>query len=143
MKLQNYKQLYTSLTFQAMLILAPLFLLSCYQINALASSTLSKDELSAQEARALLIWKASLDNSSQILLSSWTEGSSHCNGWYGIECNQAGNVVDMNFTNSGLKGTLIILIFHSFLMYSASTFLRTRCMGESLPTLLLFPDLPT
>ncbi|KAK1371335.1 Protein kinase domain-containing protein [Heracleum sosnowskyi] len=117
-----------------MLILAPLFLISCcHQINAIASSTLSATELSSEEAKALLIWKTNLDNSSQLLLSSWTEGSSLCNGWYGIKCNQAGNVVDMNFTKSGLKGTLDNLNF-SFFPHLLSIDLSKNSLFGTIPS---------
>ncbi|KAJ9153752.1 hypothetical protein P3X46_027160 [Hevea brasiliensis] len=66
----------------------------------------------AKETDALLRWKATLDNHSQSILSSWT-GGRHCN-WSGIICNKAGSVVNISVTDSVLKGTLQSLSFLSF-----------------------------
>ncbi len=43
----------------------------------------ARDEV-GNEAEALLKWKASLDNQSQSLLSSW--GGGHPSNWVGIAC---------------------------------------------------------
>ncbi|KAL7262738.1 hypothetical protein ACSBR1_000993 [Camellia fascicularis] len=66
------------------------------------------------EAVALLKWKASLDNQSQSLLSSWVGSNNPCNNWVGIGCNNVGRVVSMNFTGYGLQGTLHNFNFSSF-----------------------------
>ena len=70
------------------------------------------------EADALLNWKASLQNETQSHLTSWsllhnaTNSSSNQNissipcSWSGIICNEAGSVISLDLTNSGLKGTL-------------------------------------
>ena len=70
------------------------------------------------EADALLNWKASLQNETQSHLTSWTllhnatNSSSNQNtssipcSWFDITCNQAGSVISLDLTNSGLKGTL-------------------------------------
>ncbi|KAI8015660.1 MDIS1-interacting receptor like kinase 2 [Camellia lanceoleosa] len=55
------------------------------------------------EAVALLKWKASLDNQSQSLLSSWVGSNNPCNNWVGIGCNNVGRVTSMNFTGCGLR----------------------------------------
>ncbi|XP_021607704.2 MDIS1-interacting receptor like kinase 2 [Manihot esculenta] len=89
--------------------LAPLFLLSG-QVLAFAGAehTMAARNM---EAEALLTWKASLDNNSQTVLSSWT-GGSPCN-WFGIHCNEAGSVTKISLTDIGLKGTLQSLNFLS------------------------------
>ena len=70
------------------------------------------------EADALLNWKASIQNDTQSPLTSWTllhnatNSSSNQNtssipcSWSGITCNEAGSVISLSLTNSGLKGTL-------------------------------------
>ncbi|KAK7842531.1 mdis1-interacting receptor like kinase 2 [Quercus suber] len=72
-----------------------------------------------EEADALLNWKASLRNETQPPLPSWnlrnyaTNSSNNQNtssipcSWLGISCNQAGSVIGLNMTNSGLEGTVI------------------------------------
>ncbi|KAH1046059.1 hypothetical protein J1N35_036843 [Gossypium stocksii] len=75
----------------------------------------SSSSISSTQADALLKWKASLDNTTQIMLSSlWVE-SSHCN-WVGITCDKVGSITNLSLTGYGLrlKGTLHNLNFHSF-----------------------------
>ncbi|KAI4352277.1 hypothetical protein L6164_006546 [Bauhinia variegata] len=64
------------------------------------------------EANALLKWKASLDNQSQALLSSWT-GTSPCN-WVGITCDVSNSVSSIILQHFGLRGMLYSLSFSSF-----------------------------
>ncbi|KAL5998762.1 hypothetical protein ACLOJK_009709 [Asimina triloba] len=78
-----------------------------------------------EQSRALLIWKASLHLSPPPpphALRSWTRtpataanaSSFPCN-WTGIECDDAGtHVVQINLSNSSLKGTLDAFNFSSF-----------------------------
>ncbi|CAJ1971135.1 unnamed protein product [Sphenostylis stenocarpa] len=65
------------------------------------------------EASALLKWKASLDNQSQALLSSWSTLTSPCK-WKGIVCDESNSVRTVDVTNFGLKGTLLNLNLSSF-----------------------------
>ncbi|KAK4270654.1 hypothetical protein QN277_019433 [Acacia crassicarpa] len=58
------------------------------------------------EANTLLKWKASLDNQSQTLLSTWRDNSTHPCNWVGIECNEFNSVFDISLGNLGLRGTL-------------------------------------
>ena len=79
---------------------------------------------SAEEAHALLKWKASLQNQNHpSLLPSWilypvnaTNTSTKLNPctWFGISCNQAKSVVSINLTSTSLKGTLHQFSFSSF-----------------------------
>ncbi|KAH9782778.1 MDIS1-interacting receptor like kinase 2 [Citrus sinensis] len=73
---------------------------------------------SNEEADALLKWKASLQNHNRSLLSSWindaTNVSSKISAWSGINCNDAGRVININLTNTGLSGTLHDFSFSSF-----------------------------
>ncbi|KAF9661850.1 hypothetical protein SADUNF_Sadunf19G0111600 [Salix dunnii] len=55
------------------------------------------------EAKALLKWKASLDNQSQSLLSSWA-GTSPCINWTGITCDNFGSVTNLSLADFGLRG---------------------------------------
>ena len=66
-----------------------------------------------KETEALLKWKASLENQSQSLLSSWV-GGQPCNNWIGISCNESGSVRRVSLSNLGLRGTLHNLSFSSF-----------------------------
>ncbi|KAL5990460.1 hypothetical protein ACLOJK_011362 [Asimina triloba] len=77
---------------------------------------------SEEEAKALLIWKATL--SPNHTLHSWSklptanasssaQAQNPCN-WTGIKCNDAGHVVELNLSNSNLQGTLHTLSFSSF-----------------------------
>ena len=92
--------------------------------SSLGVASLSVNE--EAEAIALINWKASLQNETQSHLPSWTfhpnndtNSSSNQNkssipcSWYGISCNQAGIVIRLNLTNSGLKGTLHEFSFSS------------------------------
>ncbi|KAK7849629.1 mdis1-interacting receptor like kinase 2 [Quercus suber] len=84
---------------------------------AMLHSSFNAASLSRQ-ADALLNWKASLQNETQSHLTSWTllhnstNSSSNQNtssipcSWSGITCNQAGSVISLDLTNSGLKGAL-------------------------------------
>ncbi|CDP11094.1 unnamed protein product [Coffea canephora] len=65
------------------------------------------------EGKALLTWKASLDNYSQSKLSSWSSSANPCSAWDGVRCNKAGRVSVINITSSGIKGTLDHLNFSS------------------------------
>jgi len=98
---------------QSMKLLAFLLFLSTY-FCALktATSTTSSTTIQSREASALLKWKASLDNQSQTLLSSWT-GNNSCK-WLGISCNEDSlSVSKINLTNMRLKGTLESFNFSS------------------------------
>ncbi|CAL5348623.1 unnamed protein product [Camellia sinensis] len=85
---------------------------------AFASSLTGKQ---ATEPTALLMWKATLHNQTQTLLSSWV-GTNHCT-WLGIRCNKAGRVAHIDLQSYDLKGTLSDLNF----------FLTTHFMGPSPP----------
>uniref|UniRef100_A0A6N2LKH5 non-specific serine/threonine protein kinase n=1 Tax=Salix viminalis TaxID=40686 RepID=A0A6N2LKH5_SALVM len=65
------------------------------------------------EAEALSKWKASLDNQSQSLLSSWV-GTSPCQNWVGITCDNSGSVSNLTLQGFGLRGTLHDFNFQSF-----------------------------
>ncbi|KAM0054137.1 putative non-specific serine/threonine protein kinase [Helianthus debilis subsp. tardiflorus] len=79
-----------------------------------------------EAADALLKWKASLINQSNPLLSSWsldpTTNLNHVNRttsttpctWYGVHCDDHGDVVKLNLSTSRLNGTLQNFTFSSF-----------------------------
>ncbi|KAK4270952.1 hypothetical protein QN277_019716 [Acacia crassicarpa] len=69
---------------------------------------------SNSEANALLEWKASLDNQSQALLSSWIHNSSHPCKWIGITCKELNSISNITLPDFGLRGTLNSLNFSSF-----------------------------
>ncbi|AES78802.1 putative protein kinase RLK-Pelle-LRR-XI-1 family [Medicago truncatula] len=90
--------------------LQSLKLLSFWMLLSASAFTTTLSETS--QASALLKWKASLDNHSQTLLSSWS-GNNSCN-WLGISCKEDSiSVSKVNLTNMGLKGTLESLNFSS------------------------------
>lgn len=92
--------------------IAWLVLLSSYKVNS----------SSEKEVKALLKWKNSLP--SQSLLDSWVLPDQVRNNtnsslqtpckWYGISCNEEGNVTGINLAHTGLRGTLQNLDFSSF-----------------------------
>nr|XP_034924688.1 probable leucine-rich repeat receptor-like protein kinase At2g33170 [Populus alba] len=77
------------------------------------SSTTSPFGNNNTEAEALLQWKASLDNQSQSLLSSWV-GISPCINWIGITCGNYGSVTNLTLESFGLRGTLDDFNFSAF-----------------------------
>ncbi|XP_058210203.1 brassinosteroid LRR receptor kinase BRL2-like [Rhododendron vialii] len=96
----NFQAVHSRIIFVFVIILIP-FVSSSDSAVARASpatQTVAKNS----EAVALLMWKASLDNQSQSLLSSWNE-SSHCT-WVGIGCNEASKVTNLNLDSIGLRG---------------------------------------
>ncbi|KAE9595172.1 hypothetical protein Lal_00009275 [Lupinus albus] len=103
------------------ILLCVLLTLSSYQVTSfskiasLATATTNETTYSIEsEANALLKWKSSLENKSQVLLSSWTSTttSSVCK-WEGILCDKTKSVYSLSLTNYGLKGTLHTLSFSS------------------------------
>ncbi|BBH10153.1 hypothetical protein Prudu_022853 [Prunus dulcis] len=81
------------------------------------------------EAEALLNWKISLSSSS---LTSWTltsSRSSPCN-WTGIQCNEAGSIVEINLVDSGLDGTLNRFDFSAFPNLSSLNLNYNNLVGE-------------
>ncbi|KAI7740372.1 hypothetical protein M8C21_011737, partial [Ambrosia artemisiifolia] len=79
---------------------------------------------SSEEVNALLKWKATLHSeNSNTLLPTWTPDLnpnisapkivSPCN-WYGVSCNEVGNINRLNLSSSGLNGTLDHLSLSSF-----------------------------
>nr|XP_027090553.1 MDIS1-interacting receptor like kinase 2-like [Coffea arabica] len=81
--------------------MAMLQLLSTSPTNA-ASEILNNGD----EGKALLTWKARLDNYSQSQLSSWSSSANPCSNWIGIRCNKAGRISIINITRSGIKGSI-------------------------------------
>ena len=93
-----------------------LHIFSSSSFFALAEHTSSPTSLFGNnntEAVALLQWKASLDNQSQSLLSSWV-GISPCINWIGITCDNSGSVTNLTLESFGLRGTLYDLNFSAF-----------------------------
>ncbi|KAJ6858774.1 MDIS1-interacting receptor like kinase 2-like [Populus alba x Populus x berolinensis] len=86
---------------------------SFFALSEHTSSPTSLFRNNNTEAEALLQWKASLDNQSQSLLSSWV-GISPCINWIGITCDNSGSVTDLTLESFGLRGTLYGLNFSSF-----------------------------
>ncbi|KAG5560934.1 hypothetical protein RHGRI_004084 [Rhododendron griersonianum] len=105
----NFQAAHSIIIFVFVIILIP-FVSSSDSAVARASPA-TKTIAKQSEAVALLKWKASLDNQSQSLLSSWNE-TSHCT-WVGIGCNEASKVTNLTLDGIGLRGTLSSLNFSS------------------------------
>ncbi|KAJ4958643.1 hypothetical protein NE237_025754 [Protea cynaroides] len=94
-------------------------LLLSFSILTILTSATTPTISAAEQADALLKWKASLHNQTQFLLPSWTltTNSSHrsypCN-WFGIVCNQHGSVSHIELQFMSLQGTLNSFNFTSF-----------------------------
>ncbi|KAJ7969159.1 putative Receptor protein kinase [Quillaja saponaria] len=78
------------------------------------SEVTNETAANGREANALVKWKHSLDNQSQALLSSWSNGSTTPCNWVGILCNYSNSVTHINLGNFGLRGTFNSLNFSSF-----------------------------
>ncbi|CAJ2674006.1 unnamed protein product [Trifolium pratense] len=79
----------------------------------MATSAHATTKIQGSEVDALLKWKASLENNSKTLLSSWNIGNNLC-GWEGITCDDESKFISkINLTNIGLKGMLQNLNFSS------------------------------
>lgn len=87
------------------------------------------------EAQALLNWKASLQNQSQSMLSSWSLSSNKnttpCS-WHGVVCNQ-GSVTRINLTSVNLEGTLDHFNFSSFPNLSSFDLQKNSLFGTIPP----------
>lgn len=102
-------------------LLSPLSLV----VLAMLHSSFVADSVSVNEEAetdALLNWKASLENETLPLLSSWTlppnNATSSFNdqntssipcSWFSISCSHAGSVIKLKLTNTGLKGIFILI----------------------------------
>ncbi|XP_042484420.1 probable leucine-rich repeat receptor-like protein kinase At1g35710 [Macadamia integrifolia] len=91
--------------------LLSLLFFTSYALSSISTSTTIAAE---DQAKALLKWKASLNNQSQSILHSWTLldpnatnsslRSDPCNSWDGIACNQRGSITEINLPRMGLQG---------------------------------------
>nr|XP_025696510.1 probable leucine-rich repeat receptor-like protein kinase At1g35710 isoform X2 [Arachis hypogaea] len=84
-----------------------------YVIVKLSCVALAAIDEKNEEANALLKWKATLDNKSQLILASWNNGTSPCR-WKGIQCGKSKSITSMNIENFGLEGNLVNLNYLSF-----------------------------
>ncbi|XP_020202339.1 MDIS1-interacting receptor like kinase 2 isoform X2 [Cajanus cajan] len=89
-----------SMKFLTVMWFCAFIMATSYSLHATTASSASLT-LQRNEANSLLKWKASLDNQSQILLSSWG-GNSPCN-WLGVACDHFGSICNINLTDIGLS----------------------------------------
>ncbi|KAJ0453937.1 putative receptor protein-tyrosine kinase [Helianthus annuus] len=95
---------------------------SLFILFILFSSSLPASGSKQEAAYALLKWKTSLINQHNPLLSSWSLNPTHINRtmstapctWYGVHCNDHGDVIKLNLSTSRLNGTLKNFTFSSF-----------------------------
>ncbi|PNX61210.1 receptor protein kinase-like protein, partial [Trifolium pratense] len=74
---------------------------------AISSHGLAK--IQGSEANALLKWKASFDNQSKALLSSWNISNKPCN-WVGITCDdESKSIYEVNLANIGVKDRIGVM----------------------------------
>ncbi|KAJ3669489.1 hypothetical protein LUZ60_011439 [Juncus effusus] len=85
------------------------FLLTSFLIFFLSLTTTADKT----EAEALVKWKSTLYN--PVSLSSWslTNFTGPCK-WFGVRCNPAGNITNLNLTEFSINGTLFGLDFSLF-----------------------------
>ncbi|KAL3513914.1 hypothetical protein ACH5RR_026631 [Cinchona calisaya] len=119
-----------------LLVLSTTFfpIVSASHFTTLKSNETAKQISHENEVVALLKWKASLDNKSQSLLSSWATTtntnaiSNPCNNnWFGIGCNKAGRVAYLNLPSCDIRGTL-----HNLNFSSLNHLLRLKLYNNSL-----------
>uniref|UniRef100_A0A0E0CG06 non-specific serine/threonine protein kinase n=1 Tax=Oryza meridionalis TaxID=40149 RepID=A0A0E0CG06_9ORYZ len=77
----------------------------------LCTVTATDDSEAETEAEALLRWKSTLINANS--LSSWSIANSTCS-WFGLTCDTAGQVTELNLLSAGLNGTLDALYSPAF-----------------------------
>ncbi|KAL3513917.1 hypothetical protein ACH5RR_026634 [Cinchona calisaya] len=117
------KHLCSQFFFLGLLLILPTTLfpiVSASHFTTLKPNESAKEISHENEVVALLKWKASLDNKSQSLLSSWATTTNtnaisnpSSNNWFGIGCNKAGRVAYLNLTSCDIRGTLHDLNFSS------------------------------
>ncbi|KEH15981.1 LRR receptor-like kinase family protein [Medicago truncatula] len=84
-----------------------------FYVFVIATSPHATTKIQGSEVDVLLKWKASFDNHSRALLSSWI-GNDPCSSWEGITCcDDSKSICKLNLTNIGLKGMLQSLNFSS------------------------------
>src|ERR1044072_1313992 len=92
--------------FHTMKLVLPLILFCAFVVVVTSKSYAAGNP----EADALLRWKATLDNHSRALLSSWTSNTtttSPCSNWLRIQCHLDSKFISkVNLTSAGLSGTL-------------------------------------
>ncbi|XP_028804009.1 MDIS1-interacting receptor like kinase 2-like [Neltuma alba] len=67
------------------------------------------------EAKALLNWRASFNDQSKAILSSWNNATDPCRQlWRGISCDEHMSVINISLSNLGLQGKLSTLNFAAF-----------------------------
>ncbi|XP_054820630.1 uncharacterized protein LOC129319546 [Prosopis cineraria] len=79
-----------------------------FSSSHVSSSTTSPNS----EANALLKWKASFDNKSQALLSSWSGNTSHPYNWVGITCDEFNSISNISLQNHGLRAFAHLSFIH-------------------------------
>ncbi|KDP32512.1 hypothetical protein JCGZ_14715 [Jatropha curcas] len=85
------------------------------------------------QANALLKWKASLDNQSQFVLSSWSATSATPCHWFGIHCHKDKSISAIRLVDSHLNGTLQnldIFLFPKLICFN----LRNNSFHGNLPS---------
>ncbi|KAK0595043.1 hypothetical protein LWI29_002942 [Acer saccharum] len=119
-----------------------LFPLVCSVILLILSGSTANEE-----AEALLEWKSSLQNqNTSPLLPSWAVSdpvnatASMCN-WSGISCNNAGRVVSINLTGTGLIGTLDEFSFSLFPLLSYLNLSMNQLFGAIPPRISSLSEL--
>uniref|UniRef100_A0A2N9ENQ0 non-specific serine/threonine protein kinase n=1 Tax=Fagus sylvatica TaxID=28930 RepID=A0A2N9ENQ0_FAGSY len=135
----------------AMAVLKEVVFLFSLVVLAMLHSSLNVASLSEAEIDALLNWKASLQNETQLPLTSWTllpnnatNSSNNQNtssipcSWFGISCNQAGSVTRLNLTNSGLKVPIQISNLSKLIYLDLSS---NNLLGEIPPQIGLLTNL--
>ncbi|KAI3833428.1 hypothetical protein MKX03_019923 [Papaver bracteatum] len=90
-----------------------------------------------KEVESLLKWKSTLGNQTHSYLHSWKISSianttSPCK-WFGITCNNEGNITELILTNSNLQGTLQSFNFSSF-ANSVVIYLSNNNLSGSIPS---------
>ncbi|KAF3614041.1 hypothetical protein FXO38_35900 [Capsicum annuum] len=96
------------------LIILIFFVFPLVSANYYYDTSTAGTSSSSANVVALLIWKASLESKSQLVLSSWKNTSASPCHWDFIHCDSPGRVTEMNMPNNSISGILQNLYFSSF-----------------------------
>ncbi|KAM3281859.1 hypothetical protein P3S67_027506 [Capsicum chacoense] len=111
---KHFLPMLNTFPFPHMLIILFIFVFPLVSVNYYYDTSTAGTSSSSANVVALLIWKASLESKSQLVLSSWMNTSTSPCHWDFIHCDGLGRVTEMNMPNNSIRGILRHLDFSSF-----------------------------
>ncbi|KAM3289841.1 putative leucine-rich repeat receptor-like protein kinase [Capsicum chacoense] len=110
---KHFLPILNTFPFPHTLIILIIFVFPLVSANYYYDTSTAGTSSSSANVVALLIWKASLESKSQLVLSSWKNTSASPCHWDFIHCDSPGRVTEMNMPNNSISG-ILNLYFSSF-----------------------------